>query len=212
MEPSAEDIKKIMVRYGCDYDIDKDLVLAMSNEFEEKELWYNKEFGDVHEKIKDKTQLTYCDYLRIRNYKLQLKTEVTEKDVEQATNESFNAKDIEGALRPLLELHGVGLPMASAILAMKDPKKFAIIDKNTLTTIKKFYKVDWITVKSKKAFIPSDSNKMVELVELYTRYLDFLATKSREWNLELLQIERAFFMIGQNTSINNQNENNGTTL
>jgi len=105
-----------------------------------RKTWYKKEFKDIHKQIKNKNFLSQYDFLRIRNYKLNLLSVADRKEVTNKTKVAFKkAKEGEHieAIRSLQDLSGVGIPIASAILAMKFPNKYAIIDNRVLTVMKK---------------------------------------------------------------------------
>ncbi len=70
----------------------------------------------------------YSDFIRIRNFKLQNSSRENIEQVSKTTEEAFKlAKkdEIEEAISKLLELHGVAIPIASTILAMRFPDKYA---------------------------------------------------------------------------------------
>lgn len=106
----------------------------------EKLEWYKNEFEKISFDINDSDSLSYYEFLRIRNYKLQIISTANETDIRKYTGEAFKKakKDEIVAAVVLLtkNLDGVGIPMASAILAMKYPERFAIIDRRVLQALK----------------------------------------------------------------------------
>ena len=51
--------------------------------------WYKKEFEDISEVIHNKEELSYSDFLRIRNFKLQNSTIEDEKNIKEVTHKAF---------------------------------------------------------------------------------------------------------------------------
>lgn len=140
-----------------------------------------KEFEDISKDIYGKNYLSYLDFLRIRNFKLQNFTTEKEERINKITSEAFRlAKEnkIKEAIDKLRELHGVAIPIASAILAMKYPNKYAIIDRRVLTSLKK---EEWI----KKDKYTKDS-------KIYEDYM-ILMRKTKPSNMSLRDYERSLF-------------------
>lgn len=66
---------------------------------------------------------------------MQNQTREEEKNIRSKTREAFmfaKKADVVAAICKLCELHGVRVPIASAILAMRFPNKYAIIDRRVL--------------------------------------------------------------------------------
>ncbi len=142
--------------------------------------WYEKEFEDLSEEIKSKEKLSYLDFLRIRNFKLQNSSREKVKKIEDVTNESFElAKndEIEGAILNLLKLHGVAIPIASTILAIKFPEKFCIIDRVVLKNLKK---EDWL-----KDYLTNPNT--------YKQYILLMRKLANEKKQNLRDFERGLF-------------------
>ena len=115
----------------------------------DKEKWVEKEFKEISGIISGEPNLSHYHFLRIRNFKLNNFTPETEERIKKVTQVSFNlaeqgikeineekqkesikiltdkSKGIDG--RPQ-GLEGVGIPIASAILAMRFPEDYVIID------------------------------------------------------------------------------------
>jgi len=146
----------------------------------EKQKWYKKEFEEINQVIKNKNFISYPDFLRIRNFKLQNSSVEDEEHIMEVTQEAFNlatSDKIEEAIEKLLELNGVAIPIASTILAMKFPNKFAIIDRIVLT---KLGKNDWL-----KRYT-TDS-------KIYLEYLNLMRKQAEERGLNLRDYERSLF-------------------
>jgi hypothetical protein len=103
---------------------------------QDKYKWYEKEFNSISQELKNKKSLSYLDFLRIRNFKLNNSSPETEDTIKEVTKKSFELADsdkIEEAISLLINnLDGVRVPIASAILAMKFPANYCIIDKRVL--------------------------------------------------------------------------------
>ena len=143
--------------------------------------WYKREFEDISKQISQKEFLSYQDFLRIRNFKLQNSTIEEEKHIQKITNEAFKLAwkdEIEDALKKLLELNGVAIPIASTILAMKYPERYSIID---VRVLKALNKGEWIK-----------GNKYKKDTKIYRDYI-FLMRKIKPSNMSLRDYERSLF-------------------
>jgi endonuclease III len=89
----------------------------------------------LSEELKDKTSFTLADFVKVWNVKAMLELETDETKIKRVTSESFEADSLEDKLKTLSELDGIGPPMASAILSIKYPERYSIIDKNCLTRL-----------------------------------------------------------------------------
>nr|MBA4405296.1 hypothetical protein [Nanoarchaeum sp.] len=147
----------------------------------EKLKWYAKEFENIHEDIKSKEHLSYHDFLRIRNFKLQNSTIENEDNIKIITSRAFKlAKEdnIKESIQLLQEkLDGVGIPIASTILAMKFPNKYAIIDRRVIESLGK---KEWLT----DYLINPDT---------YEKYLSLIREKAGKEGKRLRNCERELF-------------------
>ena len=142
--------------------------------------WYKKEFEDISKEIRDKDKLSHFEFLKIRNFKLQNSSREDTENIEQVTKKAFILAEedkIEEAILELLKLHGVAIPIASTILAMKYPEKYCIIDRVVLT---KLGKVEWL-----KKYL-SDSG-------IYKKYLLLMREEAKDKNMALRDFERSLF-------------------
>jgi hypothetical protein len=145
----------------------------------EKLIWYKKEFDNIHNLINKKQELSYFDFLRIRNFKLQNSTTENEENVKKITNKAFKLAEedkIQDSIKELLKLEGVAIPIASTILAMKFPEKFAIIDKRVIIQLNK---KEWL-----KDYLKNP--------ETYEKYIS-LIRRIKSTNLSLRDYERSLF-------------------
>lgn len=143
--------------------------------------WYAKEFDNIHKEIKNKENLSHFDFLRIRNFKLQNSTTENEQNIKKITSNAFKlAKEdkIKEAIKELLKLNGVAIPIASTILAMKFPDKYAIID---IRVLKSLNKSEWI-----------EKNKYIKDLQIYEDYILFMR-KNKPLNLSLRKYEMNLF-------------------
>jgi adenine-specific DNA glycosylase len=146
----------------------------------EKLEWYKKEFEKINNEIKNKDSLSSSDFLRIRNFKLQNLSVEKEESIKNGTKKAFNlAKQnkIKEAIEELSKLNGVAIPIASSILAMKFPEKYAIIDRRV---IKSLGKEEWL-----KDYLKNP--------QTYESYLIFLRNKAKEEHKSLRDVERNLF-------------------
>src|SRR3989344_8639353 len=144
----------------------------------EKLAWYRKEFDIINREIKKKDSLSYFDFLRIRNFKLQNSSVEEEKHIKEVTEQAFilaKEEKIEEAIRKLVKLDGVKISIASTILAMKFPEKYAIIDRKVIT---KLGREDWL-------------KKYSEDSGIYKEYLLLMRKQAKEKGLFLRDYERS---------------------
>ena len=141
--------------------------------------WYAQEFGDIANELKGKDSISYLDFLRIRNFKLQTSTRESEDRIQKITTEAFSlaeSDEIKEAIKKLLELHGVAIPIASTILAMRFPDKYAIIDERVL---RQLGKTEWL-----KDYLTNP--------EIYEKYILFMRETKPE-GVSLREYERSLF-------------------
>ena len=146
----------------------------------EKLAWYGNEFNKIHCNVKNKECLSHYDFLMIRNFKLQNLTTEDGTNIEKISKEAFKlAKEdkIKESIRRLLELNGVAIPIASTILAMKYPERFAIIDKRVIKALRKN---EWL-----KDYLKSP--------EIYEKYLLVMRNLAKEKGISLRKLERGLF-------------------
>jgi len=143
--------------------------------------WYKEEFESISNGIKNKNSLNYLDFLRIRNFKLQNSSRAEEKEIFEITKRAFEfAKNdqIKEAISVLKEnLNGVAIPIASTILAMRFPEKYAIIDVNVINQLGK---IEWL-------------EKYKEDLEIYEKYLLLMRENAKNENKTLRDYERGLF-------------------
>ncbi|MBU1129049.1 MAG: hypothetical protein KJ949_00255 [Nanoarchaeota archaeon] len=145
--------------------------------------WYRQEFDKISKGISNKKNLSYFDFLRIRNFKLQNSSRDNKENVKEITKKAFNlAKkdEIEEAISKLLKLHGVAIPIASTILAMKYPDKYCIIDRIVLKNIGK---EEWL-----KQYLSNP--------KIYKEYLLLMRKLAKNKNMDLRNFERNLFENG----------------
>lgn len=147
--------------------------------------WYKKEFKEINNNIKGSSCLSLYDFLRIRNYKLQNISTAKERDVRKITREAFKLAErdqVVDAIEKLRQLNGVGIPVASAILAMRYPKQFAIIDRRVLQGLKE---KEWLKDYQKNP-------------KVYKSYLIRIRQEAKKKKMELREYELYLFQKGNN--------------
>jgi len=146
----------------------------------EKEEWYKKEFEDISKLISKSNSLSLCDFLRIRNFKIRNSSRADEGRIKHITQKALELAEedkIKEAVEGLCKLDGVRIPIASTILAMKYPDKYAIIDINVIKALDK--EKEW----SKHYLTDSDIYKE------YTLIMRKLAKNKGLINLRELEFE-----------------------
>ena len=142
--------------------------------------WYSKEFDKISDSIKNKACLSYLDFLRVRNFKLQNLSREEESHIKEITEQAFNLAEkdkIEESIKKLLELNGVAIPIASTILAMKFPNRYAIIDRIVITQLGKKHNL---------------KNYMAD-TKIYKSYLLLIRELAKKNNMNLRDYERSLF-------------------
>jgi len=131
--------------------------------------WYESEFRHISLIIHDRNCLDLFDFFRIRNFKLNNVSTEKENKIKKLTHKAFEKSktNIEEALNLLQKLDGIGIPIASAILAMKFPNEFVIIDKNVILALRK---KGLINQKKYKKWKKDYKNKS----EVYPEYLEIV--------------------------------------
>jgi hypothetical protein len=83
------------------------------------------------------------------------------------------AKERRSAIAVLIGLHGVDVPVASAIITAIYPESFTVIDFRALAAL--------------------GSNTADRTIGFYLQYLNYCTTKAAEWNLSLRDFDRALW-------------------
>ena len=116
-----------------------------------------------------------------------------EEEVINKTKEAFEKgkkRNLKGAIVSLIELNGIGIPIASAILAMRFPHLFAVIDKNVIKALNKRGYIN-----DKYSFW---KKKYIKDINIYEKYLSILHDFMEKENLNSLrEAERKLFLEGK---------------
>jgi hypothetical protein len=147
---------------------------------EKKLKWYETQFEDIHESIKTNNKLSYFDFLKIRNFKLQNSSIEKEEKINIITEKAFRlAKEdkIIEAINELIKLNGVAIPIASTILAMRFPETYAIIDRRVILALNKG---EWI-------------NNYLKDAQTYEKYLILMRDRAKIKGMKLRDYERMLF-------------------
>jgi hypothetical protein len=164
----------------------------------DRKKWAEEEFEKISSELKRQDHLTYEDFLRIRNFKLRVHTVETRRNIKSKTEKAFvDAKNDETkkAVEALTLLHGVQIPIASAILAVKYPEKYCIIDKKV---IKGLLTEKLISKKTAKKWVvlKGGSSQYTKNVNIYEEYLKIMKKGSRRRRMKLRDYERTLFENG----------------
>ena len=152
---------------------------------EKRKEWYAREFEEINKSIRSKGNIPHYEFLRIKNYKARALSEAKKKEVEEQTKKAFKAAkkgEIETAIKALTELHGVGIATASAMLAMRYPERYAIVDKRVVNALKREFRSEYKT--GKNAF---------KTPKGYREYLEFMRKKAKKKKKKLRVFERELF-------------------
>jgi thermostable 8-oxoguanine DNA glycosylase len=144
-----------------------------------------KEFDDINNQIKNKKELTHYDFLRIRNFKLQNFSAASEEEIKEKTKKAFELAEknkIKEAIEELCKLHGIAIPIASTILSMKFPEKYAIIDR---LLIEELGEKDWLN--------PAYSPRYKTDPKIYVEYINLMRKKAKEYGVKLRDFERGIW-------------------
>jgi hypothetical protein len=155
---------------------------------DERTKWYKDEFNKISDEIKNRDNLDYFYFLRIRNYKLQNISVEEEEKIKKKTKMAFRLakkrNKIKEAIETLTDLNGVRIPVASAILAMRYPDKFAIIDKRVIGALKE---KSWL-----KGYL--------EDPEVYEKYLKRMKIEAKKQKKNLRDLELYLWEKGKKKS------------
>lgn len=112
-----------------------------------RDKFFDEEWKEIKKSIKEnKGKLNLVDILRIHNYKVNVRI-IPTKNWDDTVNKINMAlevanEDILKTLKILTEdIDGIGIPIASALLSMRYPEEFAIIDINCIKAILKEHKI-----------------------------------------------------------------------
>jgi len=142
--------------------------------------WDKEEFEELHNLIKLNDSLSHYEFLRIRNFKLELSSRANEKDIQKITKSAFESVEKDNiieAIKKLKELDGVGIAIASTILAIKDPDKYCIIDRKVLTNLGK---KEWL-----KSYLSNP--------KIYKEYLALMVDNAKKEGKKLRDYERELY-------------------
>lgn len=98
--------------------------------------------------------------------------------VRAQSEKAFRANDPRGAIGPLLELKGVGVPMASAVLAWCFPRRWAVIDRHAWMALVTF---GLLKEKRHANFTATDYDRFHGLVSEIARRTGYQPQKIDRW-------------------------------
>ena len=151
--------------------------------------YYNLEqylFDAATRHFKERNHLTPEDFLAIVIWKRNAsKTQVIRgirssgKTVQSLTEEIYRTGDREGKMKILLDIKGLGLAIASAILTVLYPEEFTVIDYRVINSLKALS-------------IPIAGNP-TNSIEDYFSYLDSCKKEAKKHGLSLRDFDRALW-------------------
>ena len=150
------------------------------NEITECDAKEERAFDKAFREARDLGYLPKDLFVRVGRWKSKRNTKRyesnSEADVRAATAAAFQASNDAAAIGALVQLHGVALRTASAILHWMRPERFPILD----------YRV--------MAALGETAPKSYENIRLYTRIADQIRELASRHSLELRRIDRALWV------------------
>lgn len=101
----------------------------------------------------------------------------SESEIERCTKLSFAEKDEKKKIGYLIQLHGVRIPVASAILSVTNPKDYPIIDERCIQSLKQLGVIEWERI--------SEDNWLI--------YLEIIREIGKRYNKDSREIEKGLF-------------------
>jgi thermostable 8-oxoguanine DNA glycosylase len=147
---------------------------------DERFIWAKEEFEHLSARLDGSTEVNPDLFYRIRNWKISTQSKSSESEIREKTRIAFEyAEEDEpaNAVSVLSELDGVRIPMASSILAMRYPDKFAVIDK---WVIEGLGRKEWL-----------ETYKTEPMT--YVSYLGVMRSRAKEVGRSLRDYERTLF-------------------
>lgn len=97
------------------------------------------EFGMMSSDIQSKGYLNKKEFIQVGVWKSSgneyLYRENSNKEIRDRTRDALNADDLEEKIGALTVLNGVGVPVASSVLATVFPEKYAVVDYRALRSL-----------------------------------------------------------------------------
>lgn len=109
--------------------------------------------------------------------------ENTSAQIKKLTTRAFAEKDEANKMKLLLELKGIGIPMASAILMLTNPKKYGVIDIRV-----------WQLLHHTGA-VNQNKAGINFTVQQWLAYLDFIRMQAKKLNVKARDIDRTLFLL-----------------
>jgi hypothetical protein len=125
--------------------------------------------------------LSMCKWKEPRERRRQNWSSNTEDEVRTLSAQAFGAPDEARRILHLCRLRGVGIPVASAFLALTDPERYGVIDIRVWQLLAFYQEVDY------------DSEGRTLQVLHWLDYLDKIRMWAGEINVSVRAIERTLF-------------------
>ena len=97
--------------------------------------------------------------------------------VEKITREAFKMNDDTDKIKKLMELKGVRIPVASAILSVTDSDNYPIIDVRCVCALEDLGEIDWVDI----------------TIENWERYLTKIRNLAKQYGKTAREIEKGLF-------------------
>jgi thermostable 8-oxoguanine DNA glycosylase len=145
-------------------------------------------FQTVGPSIKKKRFLTFKDFYQICMWKSarpKTKYITNKKRIKEISKRALKEGDENKRIKILCELNGVGIPTASAILAITYPEKYAVIDIRCLETLDNLLNIK--------------INKNIS-VNTWIKYTQIMRTLAQENNITPRELDMALFAMHRKNS------------
>jgi thermostable 8-oxoguanine DNA glycosylase len=107
-----------------------------------------------------------------------------DSEIRSVVNDAIEAPSELEAVESLRSLHGVGVPMASAILLFVNPERYPVLDKHAWETLREI------------GYLEHDLSDEPS-VEEYLSYVEVCRTLATEYEVGLRTLDRALWVIGK---------------
>ncbi|MDP8922050.1 MAG: hypothetical protein M3O34_04140 [Chloroflexota bacterium] len=149
-----------------------------------------------------RSHLTVCELQAVIDWKWpagKTKKHAAKNGVEKVasvTGKAFAARDPIEAVRTLRGLHGVGVPMASAILTSFDPLRFTVLDVRAWNALKLLRLLDQLEL--------AEFDGRLDEPETYAAYLQGCVRLADDAGVSLRSLDRCLWTLDASRSVMNQ--------
>lgn len=172
--------------------MNKEEILKWNERYDKEEDLYNKVEGEIGDNLRKRNFLTKEELAEIIKWKFQGRLlgrqkrilnfiqDISEEEIQRVTREAFSTNNDKYRLEKLITLKGIGIALASVILAFYDPKKYYVYDIHVYDEI---FNTDAKT----------RPNNMFSDTKYFFNILEKIRKMSEEYDLPARIIEKALF-------------------